>query len=70
MRQVSAALIGGRAEPDELSDGWIVFFPLQEVVPKGAIKPKNPTVNHRLTARVEDLRCREQEASIGSVMDK
>lgn len=69
MRQVSAALIGGRAKPDELSDGWI-FFSLQEVAPKGAIKSKNPTVNHRLTARVEDLRCREQEASIGSVMGK
>lgn len=26
MRQVSAALIGGRAEPIELSDWWIGFF--------------------------------------------
>lgn len=33
-------------------------------------KTWNSTVNHRLTARVESLRRREREASIGSVMNK
>lgn len=34
------------------------------------LKTWNSPVNHRLTARVESLRRREREASIGSVMNK
>lgn len=40
MRQVSAALIGGRAEPDELTDWWIFFFFKPKDYFKGVVTPK------------------------------